>query len=448
MDGIPTELLAHIALYLGPLPSAHRDIRACFAELLSLRCATRACELAVRRAAKEHASCEYVRIEPNLTTELHILALGCVFGHGCRELDVWPRKEGLGAMETSDVLVSALQRFVAGRTEGRLLRLSIRDVEISPAATLEMARACPRLETFKYDAHFTGADLHDFASQLSRACPALEYVRLPAGDLSPAESYQMHFPRIKVLDLTCGGADSFDYEPTLYDQIEASARRCTRADSVTLFRCCVLPALATLLLSTPLRGRLTKLDLSGYTGVSDETILRFAEGCESLVDLQFPNSLILAPEFYAALARARPTLKILELWEPETECLQVVCASFALECLYLHHGEELTPAIIDMILQGPSSETLNSYDMDFAPGFNSADVLRLVRGCPRLANLGWRNEEIERYRHRLRLSPLVDGSNVDEINKLLEARGTTWGKLEPFPKYGPAPRRRRRRQWG
>ena len=448
MDGIPTELLAHIALYLGPLPSAHRDIRACFAELLSLRCATRACELAVRRAAKEHASCEYVRIEPNLTTELHILALGRVFGHGCRELDVWPRKEGLGAMETSDVLVSALQRFVAGRTEGRLLRLSIRDVEISPAATLEMARACPRLETFKYDAHFTGADLHDFASQLSRACPALEYVRLPAGDLSPAESYQMHFPRIKVLDLTCGGADSFDYEPTLYDQIEASARRCTRADSVTLFRCCVLPALATLLLSTPLRGRLTKLDLSGYTGVSDETILRFAEGCESLVDLQFPNSLILAPEFYAALARARPTLKILELWEPETECLQVVCASFALECLYLHHGEELTPAIIDMILQGPSSETLNSYDMDFAPGFNSADVLRLVRGCPRLANLGWRNEEIERYRHRLRLSPLVDGSNVDEINKLLEARGTTWGKLEPFPKYGPAPRRRRRRQWG
>ena len=448
MDGIPTELLAHIALYLGPLPSAHRDIRACFAELLSLRCATRACELAVRRAAKEHASCEYVRIEPNLTTELHILALGCVFGHGCRELDVWPRKEGLGAMETSDVLVSALQRFVAGRTEGRLLRLSIRDVEISPAATLEMARACPRLETFKYDAHFTGADLHDFASQLSRACPALEYVRLPAGDLSPAESYQMHFPRIKVLDLTCGGADSFDYEPTLYDQIEASARRCTRADSVTLFRCCVPPALATLLLSTPLRGRLTKLDLSGYTDVSEETILRFAEGCESLVDLQFPNSLILAPEFYAALARARPTLKILELWEPEDECLQVVCASFALECLYLHHGEELTPAIIDMILQGPSSETLNSYDMDFAPGFNSADVLRLVRGCPRLANLGWRNEEIERYRHRLRLSPLVDGSNVDEINKLLEARGTTWGKLEPFPKYGPAPRRRRRRQWG
>ena len=448
MDGIPTELLAHIALYLGPLPSAHRDIRACFAELLSLRCATRACELAVRRAAKEHASCEYVRIEPNLTTELHILALGCVFGHGCRELDVLRRKENLGAMETSDVLVSALQRFVAGRTEGRLLRLQINDVTISPAATLEMARACPRLETFKYDAHFTGADLHDFASQLSRACPALEYVRLPAGDLSPAESYQMHFPRIKVLDLTCGGADSFDYEPTLYDQIEASARQCARADSVTLFRCCVLPALATLLLSTPLRGRLTKLDLSGYTDVSEETILRLAEGCESLVDLQFPNSLILAPEFYAALARARPTLKILELWEPETECLQVVCASFALECLYLHHGEELTPAIIDMILQGPISETLNSYDMDFAPGFNSADVLRLVRGCPRLANLGWRNEEIERYRHRLRLSPLVDGSNVDEINKLLEARGTTWGKLEPFPKYGPAPRRRRRRQWG
>ena len=448
MDGIPTELLAHIALYLGPLPSAHRDIRACFAELLSLRCATRACELAVRRAAKEHASCEYVRIEPNLTTKAHIEAIGRVFGHGCRELDVLRRNEDWDEVETSDVLVSALQRFVAGRTEGRLLRLSIRDVEISPAATLEMARACPRLETFKYDAHFTGADLHDFASQLSRACPALEYVRLPAGDLSPAESYQMHFPRIKVLDLTCGGADSFDYEPTLYDQIEASARRCTRADSVTLFRCCVPPALATLLLSTPLRGRLKNLDLSGDTDISEETILRFAEGCESLVHLQFPNSLILAPEFYAALARARPTLKILELWEPEDECLQVVCASFALECLYLHHGDELSPAIIDMILQGPSSETLKEMDLDYAPCFNSADVLCLVRGCPRLANLGWRNEELDRYSDRLRLSPLVDGSNVDEINKLLEARGTTWGKLEPFPKYGPAPRRRRRRQWG
>jgi hypothetical protein len=190
------------------------------------------------------------------------------------------------------------------------------------------------------------------------------------------------------------------------------------------------------------------LDLSGDTDISEETILRFAEGCESLVHLQFPNSLILAPEFYAALARARPTLKILELWEPEDECLQVVCASFALECLYLHYGEELTPAIIDMILQGPSSETLHDFDLDYAPCFNSADVLCLVRGCPRLANLGWRNEELDRYSDRLRLSPLVDGSNVDEINKLLEARGTTWGKLEPFPKYGPAPRRRRRRQWG
>ena len=457
MDGIPTELLAHIALYLGPLPSAHRDIKVCFTELLSLRCATRACELAVRRAAKEHASCEYVRIEPNLTTEAHIEAIGRVFGHGCRELDVWRRKEGLGEKETSDVLVSALQRFVAGRTGGRLLRLQINDVTISPAATLEMARACPRLETFRLETFsamdatlFEGVDLHDFVSELSRVCPALEHVRLPRGDLSPAESYQMYFPRINLLDLTSGGADSFDYEPTLYDQIEASARQCTRADSVTLFRCCVTPALATLLLSTPLRGRLKNLDLSGDTDISEETILRFAEGCESLVHLQFPNSLYLAPEFYAALARARPTLKILELFEPENEGLQVVCASFALECLYIHNGQDVSSGIIDMILQGPSSETLKEFEMDYACGLTSADVLRLVRCCPHLANLGWRNEDNfgDGYPSRLLLSPLVDGSNVDEINKLLEARGTTWGKLEPFPKYGPAPRRRRRRQWG
>ena len=449
MEGIPSELLAHIALYLGPLPSANRGVAVCCAELLSLRCATRACELAVRRAAKEHASCEYFRIRPELATIAHLEAIGRVFGHGCRELDVWRRNGILSEIQTEDIMVDALQRFVAGRTEGRLLRLQINDGSISAAATLEMVRACPRLELLRViDVQFAGVDVHDFASELNRACPALEHVTLPRGDLSPAESYQMHFPRIKVLDLTCGGADSFDYEPTLYDQIEASARRCTRADSLTLFRSVVSPALATLLLSTPLRGRLTNLDLSGDTDISEETILRFAEGCESLVHLQFPNSLILAPEFYAALARARPTLKILELWEPEDECLQVVCASFALECLYLHYGEELTPAIIDMILQGPSSETLHDFDLDYAPCFNSADVLCLVRGCPRLANLGWRNEELDRYSDRLRLSPLVDGSNVDEINKLLEARGTTWGKLEPFPKYGPAPRRRRRRQWG
>ena len=180
----------------------------------------------------------------------------------------------------------------------------------------------------------------------------------------------------------------------------------------------VLPALATLLLSTPLRGRLTKLDLSGDTDVSEETILRDAEGCESLVDLQFPNSLILAPEFYAALARARPTLKILELWEPETACLPRM-RPFALECLYLHHGEELTPAIIDMILQGRSRDA-QLLRHGFCPLASTRQACCVSSAAALARVLVGGTREIERYRHRLRLSPLVDGSNVDEINKLLE----------------------------
>ena len=168
MEGIPTELLAHIALYLGPLPSAHRDIKVCFTELLSLRCATRACELAVRRAAKEHASCEYFRIRPELATIAHLEAIGRVFGHGCRKLDVWRRNGILSEIETEDVMVDALQRFVAGRTEGRLLKLQINDGSISAAATLEMVRACPRLELLcVIDVQFAGVDVHDFALNIT-----------------------------------------------------------------------------------------------------------------------------------------------------------------------------------------------------------------------------------------------------------------------------------------
>jgi hypothetical protein len=443
LDGLATELLAHIAFFLGPLPSQDRNVAYCCEELLSFRCASRACEEAVRRAATEHRTCEYIRFwtdvsdptsDPAPSVE-RIQALGRVFGSGCREVDHHVR----GGAETPAAVVNALRHFVVGPTQGRLLRLTIADPAIPAAVIMEMVRASPRLESFLvWSAEsLAGVNLHDFASDVSRACPSLKSVRLPLIEgVSPAESYEHHFPGIRHLDFsyTTPPVTGFGYEPTRYDRIEATVRRCASADSAQFFRNHVSPDLVTRLLGTPLRERLTYLRLSGYNDVSPETILQCALGFEALDDLALPSNFSGSPEFYAALARARPTLKKLHPWNADDACMRVICEDFALVGIYLSN-ENMSPAIVDMILLSPSAYVLEDFQCNL--DLTSADVLRLVRGCPRLANVGWRNRHT-RSSSWLRLSPIIDGSNVDEINALMKARGSRWGELwEPFPEYGP-----------
>ena len=102
--------------------------------------------------------------------------------------------------------------------------------------------------------------------------------------------------------------------PTLYAAIEATAQACVCADELDFSECpIVLPPLLDVLLRTPLRGRVRKIDLSFGTDISNASILRFARECEALIELILPEHPPSTPDFYRSLAQARPTLKNLDL---------------------------------------------------------------------------------------------------------------------------------------
>ena len=69
------------------------------------------------------------------------------------------------------------------------------------------------------------------------------------------------------------------------------------------------------------------------------------------------------------------------------------------------------------IVESPCAQTLREVDVSYAPQFSSEDVLRLVRGCPRLADLEWETSEEHPLDHD------VDGPNVDAIDAILTSRG-------------------------
>ena len=79
--------------------------------------------------------------------------------------------------------------------------------------------------------------------------------------------------------------------------------------------------------------------------------------------------------------------------------------------------ENLTDRAIDIILESPCAQTLRYINLSYAPHFSSEDVLRLVRGCPRLAYLDWETSEDEP------LDRDIDGPNVDAVDALLMSRG-------------------------
>jgi len=59
--------------------------------------------------------------------------------------------------------------------------------------------------------------------------------------------------------------------------------------------------------------------------------------------------------------------------------------------------------------------------------FKSAHVLRLLRSCPLISELDWLENG--------HLSAIVDGDNVDAINKLLKSRGGY--EVDVLEHYGP-----------
>jgi len=311
---------------------------------------------------------------------------------------------------------------------------------------LEICRACPQLK--ELDAgwgvpNVASADVDVLAAELSRSCPLLESVSIQRDVLlSPAETYARHFPNLKCLDLEAEDPDEGYqyYEPSRIERIEAAAHQCVRAEELHLSQCIVSTALAERLLRTPLQSRIICLYLNDAL-ISPQNILRLARGLEVLKDIVFPYEISASPEFYTSLARARPSLRRLyfeDLSPLDDACVAAICENLKLEDLSIDRNDTLTPAVVDIILRSQTAETLSCASFSGTIAFNSGGILRLARGCPRLAQLTWRVRG---------LTPLADGNgkNVDDLTALLKERcrgHSDWSfSVDPFERFGPEPPR-------
>ena len=447
LDALPVEMVAHVALFLN----RHRCHRwhshpiedNC---LLALRCVSRTGLDAVRRAIKNHPL-DHVRFE-NGSGAQKITAVGKVLGSGCRRLcyAAAPDAQMVGPEEESPEAVDALRQFVVD-TQGRLRELSLSGSLISTQLFLEICSGCPQLKVL--EAYWglehatwtwTPGEADVFAAALSRACPLLETVEksIWAELVSPAETYAMHFPNLKLLDLEVDTGHR--HVPSRFDKIEAAARQCVGAETLGLGWCAVSADLAERLVRTPLQNRIKSLILWGAE-ISEQTLLRLAAGLEALREIIFPRNFSASPEWFISLARARPALKELDFGQGaaliDDACVAAMCESFALEVLSIDDNSSLTPAAVDIILQSPTAQTLLSADFYHNQAFTSAGILRLARGCPRLWKLSW---------HVKGMTPLgtawpegtQHGNNVDDLNALLKARGSGRA-INPFKKFGPDP---------
>ena len=421
LDDLPVELLAHVALFANKRHYSYPPLR----DLLNLRCVSRSCKDAVRRAARQHEAVKSLSFRGSSAQS--IAAVGRVVGIGCRDLHF----EGV----QSDECVTALRDFVMS-TNGQLRKLSCIGgttahpsfIVVPKAVLLEMCRACPLLQTlYLFQANDSIAvNVDNFASAVGSACPLLEEVEFPCS-LSPAEGYQWYFSKLKCL--TFNGRKSAS-GPIRWDKIELTLQTCVHAMEVELDDQTVSPRLVDLILAAPVASRLKVLDLSSETDITPESILRFARGLEMLTDLRLPNYFNGESAFYRSLVQARPAIVRLDLGFEnmlDHEDLRIICHVLRLEYLELPWADNLTGRAIDIILESPCAQTLREVDVSYAPQFSSEDVLRLVRGCPRLADLEWETSEEHPLDHD------VDGPNVDAIDAILTSRG---GRTSGVRAYG------------
>ena len=445
LDGLPVDLLAHVVSYAGRviICGFYGQLRKAFVgDFLALRLMSRTCQDAVRRAAKEHPVLDEASFRlSDGSTARAIAAWGQMFGSGCRELHFYTGHKA-SDIEPSDEALDALQSFVVS-TQGRLRQLNLTSLGFSKSRdyALELCRASPQLKElvlnwipscFGAGHVVTSAAMESFAMEVGRLCPLLECVRLSneiGGILE--ETWQQHFPRLKTLE--------FRGRPENYGAIEAAARACVCADEVQLVEeCDGLPAFVDMLVRTPLRGRLRKLDLGFDFPVPNEVILQCARGFEALRVLGLPPECAIDVEFCRSLAQLRPTLTGLDLGtecRADDECLRILCESLPLEHLTFSSMEFfLSPAVIDIILQSSSAQTLRGIRIFYMDEiFTPANLLRLVRGCPLLSEFEGDGEEL--------LSPIEHGKTVKAINKLLKRRGGKKNQYRPFVDFGPT-------QWG
>ena len=94
-------------------------------------------------------------------------------------------------------------------------------------------------------------------------------------------------------------------------------------------------------------------------------------------------------------------------------CIAALVENLSLETLSIDENHTLTSEAVEIILRSPTAQTLSYGQFFRVDAFTSANILRLVRGCPKLVDLLW---HLDCDRH-------VDGQNVEDLLALLKDRG-------------------------
>ena len=329
-------------------------------------------------------------------------AMAKVFGAGCVHLY---------ASGTSAPSLAALYDFVRS-TNGGLRELDLGPSGISSDLLLVMCRHCPNLIKLHGPRYVHTSD--EAIVAIAAACPRLEVVSFSdvGTDVSPAERYERHFPRLKHLNIYGGtGADDDPpYRPTQLENITAAARS-TSATEMDMEGCHVFPDLIDDIVGTPLGDRLTSLSEreSGLeTNIEPDALLAAARGFPRLTELWIPDlTRIPNPGWFVLLAGVR-TFETVYISSHHATDSQVVaaCSQNPLVELRLEWLGALTRGIIDGIISSQSAATLCDLRISYCEpgdvddvesymedrGIRAADMLRLVRACPRLSRLSWQRE--------------------------------------------------------
>ena len=312
-------------------------------------------------------------------------AMGRVLGAGCIFLH---------AYGISPERIAALDAFVR-RTNGGLRTLDLYCTCVTAEALLRMCRASPKLTSLRGASSVAIPD--STVISISAACPDLHavYFSRVGRTLSPAETWQRHFPGLRDIKLFGGGSP---YLPTRIDVIRETALTCRHATSLEVDGCHITADVMSAFVGTPLGDSLTELgEVDNRTVLEPDAILAAARGFPEFCSLIIPwGSSMPGPGFYIDLSRTNARITRLHILDGTTTdaCVAAACSHLRLYDLELQDLHLLTSHIVDGITRSRSAATLSSLTIAYSADksespLRAADVLRLVQGCPNLKGLGW-----------------------------------------------------------
>ena len=320
-----------------------------------------------------------------------VTAMGQVFGAGCEEL------QACGISPEKLVALTGFVHKCAQSTGGRgLLELNLREASVSSDVLVQICRLAPSL--VRLHGPWYNDTTSDAIQQISRLCPKLESVRfaLRWRQHSPAEEWERYFPNLRSLRL--GRRNQSRYRPTALNAITEAART-TSAVEINVKGCEIFPDLVEAIVGTPLGDRLTTFGCglgSNCTCIYPEAFLAAARGFPRLTKIGIPGDSILAPSFFAELARICPLTSLVIAASTFTEAH--VAAAFEhnqLESLTLENMDGLI-YLGDAVAGTQTAAVLRELVLTLCTDLRAEDVLCLVRACPKLTKFAWqrwRNDE-------------------------------------------------------